>query len=113
MPFGAELTGDGVRFRLWAPSAKRVDLSLYDAKGIAQLLPMNALIDGWYELITNKAHAGSLYRYRINGENEVPDPASRRNPNDVHGPSEVIDPTEFNWDDTGLRSRPLVEAGVY
>ena len=113
MPFGAELTGDGVRFRLWAPGAKKVDLSLDDGKGIAQLLPMTALADGWYELVTDKAQAGSLYRYRINGENEVPDPASRRNPNDVHGPSEVIDPTEFEWDDDGWRSRPWHEAVIY
>jgi maltooligosyltrehalose trehalohydrolase len=113
MPFGAELIGDSVRFRLWAPSAKKVDLSLGDGRGIAQLLPMSSLGDGWYEILTDKAQAGSLYRYRINGEKEVPDPASRRNPNDVHGPSEVIDPTEFEWDDDGWRSRPWHEAVIY
>ncbi|MDB6159827.1 MAG: malto-oligosyltrehalose trehalohydrolase [Gammaproteobacteria bacterium] len=113
MPFGAELIGDSVRFRLWAPSAKQVDLSLDDGRGIAQLLPMSPVGDGWYELVTGKAQAGALYRYRINGENEVPDPASRRNPNDVHGPSEVINPTEFEWDDDGWRSRPWHEAVIY
>ncbi|MFX7849396.1 hypothetical protein ABTK11_20030, partial [Acinetobacter baumannii] len=64
-------------------------------------------------LVTGSAHAGSLYRYRINGDNEVPDPASRRNPNDVHGPSEVVDPTEFTWEDDSWRSRPWHEAVVY
>jgi maltooligosyltrehalose trehalohydrolase len=113
MPFGAELIGDSVRFRLWAPRAKKVDLSLYDGKGIAHLLPMTVVGDGWYELVTDKARAGSAYRYRINGESEVPDPASRKNPNDVHGPSEVIDPTEFEWDDDGWRSRPWHEAVIY
>ena len=110
MPFGAELTDDGrVRFRLWAPDAKRVEVSLDDR----QILPMERLADGWYELITDRARAGSLYYYRINGENEVPDPASRRNPKDVHGPSEVVDPTEFEWDDGEWRSRPWHEAMVY
>ena len=60
MPFGAEVTDGGVRFRLWAPGAKKVDVSLDDGKGVAQLLPMNALDDGWYELVTDKARAGSL-----------------------------------------------------
>jgi len=114
MPFGAELTDDGrVRFRLWAPGARKVDLSLDDGKGVAQVLPMTRLDDSYYEVITEKARAGSLYRYRINGENEVPDPASRLNPEDVHGPSQVVDPTDFNWTDDGWHSRPWHEAVVY
>lgn len=117
MPFGAQLTQDGqVRFRLWAPSAKQVDVCLgasATGKGSSQVLPMNRLEEGWFELVTGSAHAGSLYRYRINGDNEVPDPASRRNPNDVHGPSEVVDPTEFTWEDDSWRSRPWHEAVVY
>jgi maltooligosyltrehalose trehalohydrolase len=114
MPFGAQITDDGsVRFRLWAPQAKQVDLVLNDGRGITQMLPMTGSADGWYELVTDKARAGSLYRYRIDGKTEVPDPASRRNPNDVHGPSEVVDPTEFDWDDDGWHSRPWHEAVIY
>ena len=114
MPFGAELTADGrVRFRLWAPGARRVDLSLDDGRGVARILPMSSLADGYYEIITAAAQPGSLYRYRINGENEVPDPASRLNPQDVHGPSQVVDPTEFDWTDGEWHSRPWHEAVVY
>jgi malto-oligosyltrehalose trehalohydrolase len=114
MPFGAEFTDDGrVRFRLWAPGAQRVDLSLDDGRGVARMMPMTRQDDGFYEIITGEARAGSLYRYRINGENEVPDPASRLNPEDVHGPSRVVDPTEFEWTDDGWRSRPWHEAVVY
>jgi maltooligosyltrehalose trehalohydrolase len=114
MPFGAELTEDGqVRFRLWAPGARRVDLSLDDGRGVAQMLPMTQDDAGFFEVITDKARAGSLYRYRINGENEVPDPASRLNPQDVHGPSQVIDPTEFEWTDDNWASRPWHEAIIY
>ncbi len=112
MPFGAELTSDGrVRFRLWAPEARRVDVALHDA--VPLVLPMIEQAGGWFELVTDEARPGSLYRYRINGQHDVPDPASRRNPNDVHGPSEVIDPTEFEWDDDEWRSRPWHEAVVY
>src|SRR5262245_46724360 len=111
MPFGAELTPDGrVRFRLWAPNVRRVDVSLLEN---ARYLPMTAVGEGWYELVTEQARAGSLYRYRINGENEIPDPASRRNPQDVHGPSEVVDPTEFEWHDDAWQSRPWHEAVIY
>jgi maltooligosyltrehalose trehalohydrolase len=114
MPFGAEITDDGrVRFRLWAPGARKVDLSLDDAKGVVRILPMSSLADGYYEITTDQAKAGSLYRYRINGENEVPDPASRLNPADVHGPSQVVDPTEFEWTDDAWRSRAWHEAVVY
>ena len=114
MPFGAEITDDGrVRFRLWAPGARKVDLSLDDGKGVVLILAMSSLEDGFYEIITDKAAAGSLYRYRINGENEVPDPASRLNPQDVHGPSQVVDPTEFEWTDDAWRSRAWHEAVVY
>jgi maltooligosyltrehalose trehalohydrolase len=114
MPFGAEVTDHSqVRFRLWAPGARKIDLSLDDGKGVAQILPMSRLEDGYYEIVTDKAKAGSLYRYRIDGENEVPDPASRLNPQDVHGPSQVVDPTEFDWTDEGWHSRPWHEAVVY
>jgi maltooligosyltrehalose trehalohydrolase len=111
MPFGAELTDDGrVRFRLWAPGAKQVDVTLIEGE---RTLPMTPLGKGWYELVTDQAQAGSLYRYRINGERPVPDPASRRNPQDVHGPSEVLDPTDFDWTDDGWQARPWPEAVVY
>ena len=114
MPFGAELTADGqVRFRLWAPAAHEVELMLHQEAGGPQALKMGAQPGGWFELVTREARAGSRYRYRIDGKNEVPDPASRRNPDDIHGPSEVIDPAAFDWDDDAWRGRPWHEAVVY
>ena len=114
MPFGAELTVDGrVRFRLWAPAAHEVELVLHDNSDAPRQLQMSAQPDGWFELITRDARAGSRYRYRIDGGMEVPDPASRSNPDDVHGPSEVIDASAFEWDDGEWRGRPWHEAVVY
>ena len=96
MPFGAELQADGaVRFRLWAPAARRVELRL-GARG-AVSFPMAAVGDGWFEEITDAATAGTRYCYRIDDGICVPDPASRFQPDDVHGPSEVIDPLAFDW----------------
>jgi len=114
MPFGAELTSSGeVRFRLWAPGAREVEVVLHDNPDERRLLRMGALPGGWYELVTGEAHVGSRYRYRIDGKQEVPDPASRANPDDIHGPSEVIDPQAFEWDDDNWRGRPWNEAAIY
>ena len=107
--FGAELLPEGgVRFRLWAPAAKQVEL-ISDNKN----KNMQKLEDGWFELTEPSAKAGTLYRYRIDGKHEVPDPASRFQPQDVSGPSEVIDPAAFEWHDEGWKGRPWREAVIY
>ncbi|HVC29986.1 MAG TPA: malto-oligosyltrehalose trehalohydrolase [Steroidobacteraceae bacterium] len=123
MPFVAQLLPDGrVRFRLWAPGARRVELVLESDWGAApSIIPLRPACgnasapegDGWIELITDQARAGSLYRYRIDGEVLVPDPASRRNGQGVHGPSEVIDPGSFDWTDDDWRPAPWRESVIY
>jgi malto-oligosyltrehalose trehalohydrolase len=107
-PFGAAIVGDGVRFRLWAPSARSVDIEVDG--GVAS---MRHVGNGWYEHHAHDAAAGARYRYRIDGELFVPDPASRYNPDDVHGASVVVDPRSFAWNDTGWRGRPWHEAVIY
>jgi maltooligosyltrehalose trehalohydrolase len=108
LPFGAELLpGGGVRFRLWAPGEKTIDLSI-----AGRFLRMKGN-DGWFEHIEPKAGAGTRYRYRIDGELLVPDPASRFQPEDVGGPSEVIDPEAFQWREQAWRNRPWNEAVIY
>ncbi|HXS27576.1 MAG TPA: malto-oligosyltrehalose trehalohydrolase [Steroidobacteraceae bacterium] len=116
MPFGAEPTPDGaVRFRLWAPAARQVELVLLGPQSTApqRILEMRPVGNHWFELVSDAARAGSLYRYRIDGGIEVPDPASRFNPCDVSGPSCVIDPTAFKWSDSGWHGRPWHEAAIY
>ncbi|HUQ24042.1 MAG TPA: malto-oligosyltrehalose trehalohydrolase [Burkholderiales bacterium] len=106
-PFGAQITPQGVRFRLWAPAAKTVHVQLDETS-----LPMAPVDDGWFECVTPKARAGTLYRYRIDGKHLVPDPASRFQPRDVDGPSEVVDPAAFRWKD-GWKGMPWREAVIY
>jgi malto-oligosyltrehalose trehalohydrolase len=113
MPFGAEIRQDGtVRFALWAPAASRVELSL-EQGGNETLLPMIPQKDGWFRLVTDRTKAGSCYHYRIDGGLRVPDPASRFQPGDIHGPSQVVDPGHFEWDDADWRGRPWEEAVIY
>lgn len=104
MPFGAELVPEGVRFALWAPSAKRVALLLDGAEHA-----MAAEAEGWWRAVVAEAGPGARYAFRIDGEAMVPDPASRFQPDDVFGPSLVVDPTEYDWQDAAWRGRPWAE----
>ena len=108
LPFGAELTGGGVRFRLWAPRARDVALVLEDDGAI----PMPAEPDGWFSVTTDRAGAGSRYRWEVDGQ-FFPDPASRYQPAGVHGASEVIDPSAYRWRDARWRGRPSHELVIY
>ncbi len=112
MPFGAELVDGCVRFRLWAPAARSVELCL-TPPGAEHVIAMHRTADGWFELLTPHAHAGSRYRYRIDGKLTVPDPASRWNPDDVQGASCVVDPDAFNWHDADWRGRCWEDAAIY
>ena len=104
MPFGAEVREDGTtRFRLWAPGARQVELWL-EEPGRAVGMPRDA--GGWAEYVTRDAPPGTRYRYRIDGELLVPDPAARFQPGDVHGASEVMDPLAHAWTDTAWAGLP-------
>jgi maltooligosyltrehalose trehalohydrolase len=109
--FGARLTANGAAFRLWAPAAKRVDLVL------EKPYPLARGEDGWFSTEISGASAGTRYRFRIDGEIDVPDPASSFQPDDVFGPSEVIDHASYPWQASDWRGRPwhetvLLEAHV-
>ena len=109
MPFGAEMQGDGsVRFRLWAPSHAAISMELG-----GRPIPMARMADGWHELVTREASAGTHYRFILPDGLRVPDPASRHQPEDVHGPSMVVDPTSHAWQDAAWRGRPWEEAVIY
>lgn len=98
--FGPDLNDEGTEFRLWAPSARKVELVVHRSlppagaveaveEGTAlELTPDSA---GWCRSERLPLGAGSRYRYRIDGGLEVPDPASRFQPEGVHGVSEVVD----------------------
>jgi len=110
MPFGAELQpAGGTRFRLWAPSQASVTL---EVEGLNPR-PMQPLEGGWHELTHPEAFAGARYRFKLQDGSAVPDPASRFNPDDVHGPSQVMDPGRYAWQDAQWRGRPWSEAVVY
>ena len=113
MPFGAQCRDDGsVRFRLWAPAARQVELCFGDVNPPAYL-PLDQRDNGWFELVTDAVRPGTQYRFRIDHAQKVPDPASRFQPRDVHGPSEIIDPDSFFWLDRAWQGRKWEEAVIY
>jgi malto-oligosyltrehalose trehalohydrolase len=101
--FGPKLTPNGASFRLWAPAAKRVDLVLEKS------YPLQRGEDGWFSAEISGIKAGARYKFRIDDEIDVPDPASAFQPDDVSGPSEVIDHARYKWRASDWRGRPWPE----
>ncbi|HZZ60055.1 MAG TPA: malto-oligosyltrehalose trehalohydrolase [Roseiarcus sp.] len=91
---GPSFEEGGVRFRLWAPSQKRVSLAL---EGRSSRIPMEPRNGGFFDIFVEGIGAGSLYRFELSDGALVPDPASRFQPKDVHGPSETIDHDAYRW----------------
>ncbi|MEG9625331.1 malto-oligosyltrehalose trehalohydrolase [Pseudomonas guariconensis] len=86
------LDATSARFALWAPDARSVSLQLEQQPAV-ELLPE---ADGWFTGLA-PCQAGDRYRYRIDDILQVPDPASRYQPEGVQGPSQVVDTTSYPW----------------
>jgi maltooligosyltrehalose trehalohydrolase len=108
---GAALLGEGLcRFYVWAPFARHVAVHILSSQEIVK--PLERLAKGYHEVILSGVEAGSLYMYRLDGEKERPDPASKYQPQGVHGPSEVTD-SRFPWEDGGWSGVPLKDYVIY
>lgn len=106
---GAKPRVDGtIRFSLWAPSANRITIQFDD--GTSQ--NMKAQPEGWFRLDTG-CPTGVGYRYLIDDDIEVPDPASRHQPHGITGFSHVVNPLDYPWLTTGWRGRPWHETVLY
>jgi maltooligosyltrehalose trehalohydrolase len=106
LPVGAEVQegGRGVHFRVWAPAARRVAVFLEEDGGGERELAAEA--GGYFAGLVEGIGHGARYRFRLDGGEALPDPASRRQPEGPHGPSEVVDPGRYRWRDAGWRGVP-------
>ncbi len=103
------LEGGAVSFTVWAAKCESVTLLLEGAT--PQEIPLRRASGGYFSA-TVEAAKGALYRYRLDGGNERPDPASRYQPEGVHGPSQVV-PLEFAWQAAEWKGLPLEHYVLY
>jgi maltooligosyltrehalose trehalohydrolase len=103
LPIGAEVSGRGIDFRVWAPASKRVavllcaDSLVWSEDKIAEI-ELTRGEKGYFEGRVSKAEAGMLYKFQLDS-GMFPDPVSRFQPDGPHGPSQIIDPRAFKWTD--------------
>ncbi|WP_426239189.1 malto-oligosyltrehalose trehalohydrolase [Pararhizobium sp. DWP1-1-3] len=107
--FGPLVLEDGVEFRLWAPLAEDVSLVIEGSSP----REMERSDDGWHRCHIPGIGPGSRYKFGLPDGSEVPDPASRHQPEDVHGASEVIDLRYFEWKASDWLGRPWEESVIY
>lgn len=107
--WGAELSDrKKARFRLWAPNVTAMTVRIEDEDRA-----MAAVKDGWFELTVADVGPGTEYLYVLPDGMTVPDPASRAQVKEVHGPSLLVDPSAFRWKNADWRGRPWEEAVLY
>jgi maltooligosyltrehalose trehalohydrolase len=106
---GAITRVDGVVFRVWAPRCRTVDAVVDGRRPVV----MTKQADGLFEVAVGGLTAGARYQYRLDGERYRPDPASRFQPEGVHGPSMVVDPSAFAWTDQAFAGHALADLVIY
>ncbi|MBX9583396.1 MAG: malto-oligosyltrehalose trehalohydrolase, partial [Gemmataceae bacterium] len=112
-PVGAEVVDGGVEFRVWAPRRRRVEVVLETGRA-AGPHELAREPGGYHCGRVARAAAGDRYRYRLDGGDQLlPDPTSRFQPDGPHGPSEVVDPSRFEWTDAGWKGRTLPGQVIY
>jgi maltooligosyltrehalose trehalohydrolase len=110
--FGAIPSGEGVLFRIWAADVRSISLELLDGRA-AGTHPLARGEGGTFETWVRGAAAGDKYVYVVDEDERLPDPASRYQPQGVHGPSQIVDPGRYSWRDDRWRPRSALDMVVY
>jgi maltooligosyltrehalose trehalohydrolase len=111
LPLGATLLdGDRCQFRVWAPERARMEVHIVAPR--ERRVTMTKRESGYHEAVIEQCGAGTRYLFAAEGGNERPDPASRLQPEGVHGPSEVVGPA-FAWHDQGWTGVALEDHVLY
>ena len=119
LPVGAEVQpAGGVHFRVWAPHRKSVEVVIEGPRAVgsrpaASSIALEREPDGYFSALAADARAGILYRYRLDGDSAFPDPASRFQPEGPHGPSQVVDPSAYEWRDSAWKGAALPGQVIY
>ncbi|HUP44300.1 MAG TPA: malto-oligosyltrehalose trehalohydrolase [Thermoanaerobaculia bacterium] len=110
-PLGATLLEDNrCELRVWAPNIDRIDLHIVAPR--ERRLSMNRNEEGYHEVMADDCPAGTRYVFSLQHDRERPDPASRLQPEGVHGPSEVIG-AAFEWHDGAWKGLAPADLAIY
>jgi len=95
-------------FRVWAPKPELVRLDLD-----GEVYPMTRGRDGWWRANIDAA-PDARYGYLLDDDPKVlPDPRSPRQPDGVHGRSQLWEPAPQAWTDGGWTGRSVQGAVIY
>ncbi|MDT9178623.1 MAG: malto-oligosyltrehalose trehalohydrolase [Limnospira sp. PMC 1291.21] len=112
MKVGANyLGGDRCEFVVWSPLRETVNLQIETPS--PRLVPMTKDSQGYWRVTVSDVPPGTRYRYQLDGDTIRPDPASQSQPEDVHGPSQVVDHHGFHWEDSNWSGVPLADLIIY
>lgn len=108
---GANRRTDGTwEFSVWAPDRRKVAVHLFGSQD--RFIPMIKNHCGYHRAFVSDIDLPCRYVYRLDDLQEFPDPASRFQPDGVHGPSEIVDLSAFEWTDAGWRA-PSIEETIF
>jgi len=106
------LDSSKVCFKVWAPAATELSVAL-QSRGYDRAIPMNKDERGYFSATASDVRAGEDYFYAVDGQSRYPDPASRFQPQGVHGPSRIVDPDTFQWEDDAWEGISLRNYIIY
>jgi maltooligosyltrehalose trehalohydrolase len=110
-PLGAVMAGeDECSFQVWAPRAKKLEIHITFPND--RIIAMQSAERAYFFAEVSDVRPGTLYFYRFDDGRERPDPASRFQPQGVHGPSQVVD-RDFPWTDREWRGLALDKYVLY
>ena len=124
---GATVVEGGARFEVWAPDASTVEVEVRrsgeaddgtinfatgESRRLERAVDAVAELDTWSAVVEGVGHR-DRYRFRLDGGDWLPDPASRWQPEGVHGPSAVVDESVFRWHDADWNGVDPADAVIY
>ena len=114
VPQGAQVGESGVHYRVWAPKAESMSVEIMSADGrVLREVALSPCDEQFFHGHDPIGAAGDLYKFRLHGAESLPDPASRYQPEGVHGPSMVVDPRAFTWTDSEWKTPSYRDLVIY
>ena len=108
---GAEYINDETcKFTVWAPFAEKVEVVWKEKKDTDTLEKDES---GYWSKEISGVKSGTLYKFRLDGEKEHPDPASRSQPEGVHSWSRTVDQHAHRWKDEDWKGLSTSQMIIY